>query len=55
MDRICSLQLEGLRQGVYARIVIKAVPIEFTNSFRPENPVIIGTCYSSETCAAVFT
>lgn len=36
------LQLEGVRQGLYIRIVIKNVPHEFTDNFNCTKPVIIG-------------
>jgi ribosome biogenesis protein BMS1 len=35
-------QYEGYRQGIYVRILVRGVPVEFTESFRSEIPVILG-------------
>ena len=35
-------QYEGFRQGIYVRILIQKVPMEFTESFRSETPIILG-------------
>jgi ribosome biogenesis protein BMS1 len=43
------LQLEGFRQGIYVRMVLRRVPVEFTASFRPQNPVIVGGLLPHET------
>jgi len=36
------LQLEGFRQGIYVKLVLRRVPVEFATSFSPHNPVIVG-------------
>jgi ribosome biogenesis protein BMS1 len=36
------LQYEGARQGMYVRVVIRGVPVEFTKGFRPHLPLIMG-------------
>lgn len=36
------LQLEGFRNGLYARIEISGVPSEFITFHNPENPIIVG-------------
>ncbi len=36
------LQLEGVRQGLYIRVVLKRIPVEFINNFDPCKPVVIG-------------
>lgn len=36
------LRHEGFRQGMYVRIILKNVPVEFTRNFRSSLPVIIG-------------
>lgn len=43
------LRYEGFRQGLYVRIVIKAVPAEFSQHFRPHVPVVLGGLLPHET------
>jgi ribosome biogenesis protein BMS1 len=43
------LRYEGFRQGLYVRIVIKAVPAEFSRHFRPTLPVVLGGLLPHET------
>lgn len=43
------LKYEGYRQGLYVRILMKSVPIEFTKNFRSDLPVIIGGLLPHET------
>jgi ribosome biogenesis protein BMS1 len=33
---------EGFRQGLYVRILIRNVPVEFSKNFRPHLPVVVG-------------
>jgi ribosome biogenesis protein BMS1 len=40
---------EGFRQGLYVRIHLKEVPVEFLSSFRSNRPVILGGLLPSET------
>ena len=47
------LRHEGLRQGVYVRLVIKSVPVEFCTGFKPENPVIVGGLQPHESTMGV--
>lgn len=35
-------QYEGYRQGIYVRVLIQNVPMEFTESFRSETPIVLG-------------
>lgn len=39
---LVRLQHEGVRQGVYVRIVIRQVPVEFIEHFDPTVPIILG-------------
>ncbi len=40
---------EGFRQGLYVRMHLKAVPVEFLNNFDASRPVICGGLLPSET------
>ena len=35
-------RLEGYRNGLYVRVVLEAVPVEFVRHFRPQAPVVLG-------------
>ncbi|CAM9384481.1 unnamed protein product [Chrysoparadoxa australica] len=41
-------QLEGFRQGKYVRVVFKGLPAEFSKTWSPAEPVIIGGVPSNE-------
>ena len=43
------LQLEGMRQGLYVRMVLKNVPVEFLDNFNPYRPVVVGGLLPDET------
>lgn len=45
---LVRLQHEGYRQGLYVRILLKAVPSEFTVNFRPKIPVVVGGLLAHE-------
>ncbi|KAJ9666897.1 Glycoside hydrolase 2 (Mannanase, beta-galactosidase) [Coniosporium apollinis] len=42
LDEMSRVRLEGYKAGTYARIVLEQVPYEFSASFNPRFPVIIG-------------
>lgn len=43
------LQLEGFRQGLYVKMIIRKVPVEFTTTFRPQYPAVVGGLLPHET------
>lgn len=43
------LQLEGIRQGLYVRILLKGIPKEFTDQFDCSKPIIVGGLLPHET------
>lgn len=45
---------EGYRQGMYVRILLKGVPVEFTRNFRPQLPVILGGLLPHECTMGFF-
>ena len=47
-DEEARLRYEGFRQGLYVRMLVRNVPVEFMRNFRPELPVIIGGLLSHE-------
>eukprot|EP01041_Mallomonas_annulata_P002831 gene2831-5563_t len=47
------LQLEGLRQGLYCRVVIRGVAKEFTQGFRPRLPVVLGGLLPHESAVGI--
>jgi ribosome biogenesis protein BMS1 len=47
-DEETRLRYEGFRQGLYVRVLVRNVPVEFMRNFRPELPVIIGGLLSHE-------
>ncbi|KAK5143579.1 hypothetical protein LTR04_001850 [Oleoguttula sp. CCFEE 6159] len=42
MDELSRVRVEGYKAGTYARIVLEQVPYEFSASFNPRYPIIIG-------------
>ena len=42
------LLLEGYRQGIYTRMVIKNIPAEFIHNFSPRLPIILGGLLAHE-------
>ncbi|TKA82039.1 hypothetical protein B0A49_00177 [Cryomyces minteri] len=42
MDELSRIRVEGYKAGTYARIVLEQVPYEFSASFNPRYPIIIG-------------
>jgi ribosome biogenesis protein BMS1 len=46
---IARQQHEGFRQGLYVRILLKKVPVEFTANFRAQIPVVLGGLLPHET------
>lgn len=47
------LQHEGLRQGLYVRLVLKGVPAEFCAGFRADIPVIVGGLQPHESAMGI--
>jgi len=47
------LKLEGMRQGVYCRVLLKGVPREFTVGFRPRLPVLLGGLLPHESAMGI--
>eukprot|EP01035_Chromulina_nebulosa_P018303 gene18303-23988_t len=45
---LSRVTLEGFRQGLYVRIVISNVPLEFCQNFHPQLPVIVGGLQAHE-------
>lgn len=48
------LQHEGLRQGLYVRIVIRDVPAAFTDGFSAQSPLILGGLLPHETAMGLI-
>jgi len=48
LDPASRARSEGFKAGTYARIVLDNVPFEFSHSFNPRMPVIIGGLASTE-------
>lgn len=48
-------QHEGVRQGVYCRIVISDVPVEFLKGFQPTKPLILGGLLPHESNMGLIT
>ena len=46
---LIRLQHEGVRQGVYVRIILRGVPVEFISNFEPRVPVVLGGLLAQET------
>lgn len=46
---LIRLQHEGVRQGVYVRIIIRGVPVEFIANFDPKVPIVLGGLLAQET------
>ncbi|MCJ1478091.1 Glycoside hydrolase 2 (Mannanase, beta-galactosidase) [Lambiella insularis] len=42
LDKDSRIRVEGHKAGTYARIVLENVPCEFTESFNPRYPIIVG-------------
>lgn len=42
LDETSRVRVEGHKAGTYARIVLEKVPCEFSTSFNPANPIIVG-------------
>jgi ribosome biogenesis protein BMS1 len=49
------MQYEGIRQGVYVKIVLRRVPYEFTKGFRPTLPLILGGLLANESSMGLIT
>jgi ribosome biogenesis protein BMS1 len=49
------MQYEGIRQGVYVKIVLRRVPYEFTKGFRPTLPLILGGLLANESTMGLIT
>ncbi|KAL9126696.1 MAG: hypothetical protein Q9217_004293 [Psora testacea] len=49
LDESSRVKVEGYKAGTYARIVLENVPYEFTATFEPRNPIIIGGLAPTET------
>ncbi|KAI9348668.1 hypothetical protein BDR26DRAFT_911010 [Obelidium mucronatum] len=47
-DAELRAQVEGLRAGVYVRVVLKNMPYEFIENYNPNYPVILGGLLASE-------
>ena len=47
-------QLQGLKPGTYARIVISKVPYQFVQNFDPKRPVLIGGLLPGEEARGVL-
>ena len=48
-------QHEGVRQGVYCRIVLSDVPVEFLKGFQPTKPLILGGLLPHESNMGLIT
>jgi ribosome biogenesis protein BMS1 len=46
---------EGFRQGLYVRIHLKGVPVEFIKNFSSSRPIIVGGLLPSETSMGFIT
>jgi ribosome biogenesis protein BMS1 len=42
------LQHEGFRAGLYVRVLLRNVPVEFIRNFQPHLPVVVGGLAASE-------
>lgn len=49
------MQYEGVRQGVYVKVVLRHVPFEFTKGFRPSLPLILGGLLAHESNMGIIT
>jgi ribosome biogenesis protein BMS1 len=48
LDEISRAKVEGYRAGTYARIIVNEVPFEFSASFNPRHPLIVGGLTATE-------
>lgn len=48
LDEKQRVNVEGLRAGMYARLVIEGVPSEFVTGFNPKMPIIVGGLSATE-------
>jgi ribosome biogenesis protein BMS1 len=48
LDEKQRVNVEGLRAGMYARLVIEGVPSEFVTGFDPKMPIIVGGLSATE-------
>ncbi|KAL9102131.1 MAG: hypothetical protein Q9163_002692 [Psora crenata] len=49
LDEKSRVRVEGYKAGTYARIVLEKVPYEFSATFDPRNPIILGGLAPTET------
>jgi ribosome biogenesis protein BMS1 len=48
LDQLSRAKVEGYRAGTYARIILADVPFEFSASFNPRHPLIVGGLTATE-------